>query len=294
MKATEWKVGMSSCCRGPLDRTLFEDYAKARIDCMEVSFGGKHQADGADWKQIEKDARDTGIRLWSLHIPFYPFEIINIASLDKDIRRQSVELIGEWIKKGGDIGIPVAVIHPSGEPNEDHERPDRLKYAGECLSELAEIAACSGVTVAVEDLPRTCLGNHSDDILAMLAADDRLRVCFDTNHLLIQDNLDFVKAVGDKIITLHVSDYDKRNERHWLPGEGLIDWPALVTALEDCGYTGPWMYEISLKAPKSITRERELTFADFRENYELCTNKQPLKVIGKPVEAECLANAYIK
>ncbi|MBQ8508574.1 MAG: sugar phosphate isomerase/epimerase [Clostridia bacterium] len=293
MKATEWKVGMSSCCAGVIDRALFEQYAAAGIDCMEVSYGIKERADSADFAQVGKDARATGVQLWSLHLPFAPFSAINIASPDKDIRRFTVDYLSELIKKGGDIGIPVAVIHPSGEPNPDNERADRTNYAAECLSKLAEAAACSGMTIAVEDLPRTCIGNHSDDFKVLLSADERLRVCFDTNHLLIQENADFVRAVGDKIITLHVSDYDKRNERHWLPGEGKVDWVELVTLLEEVGYTGPWMYEIGFGAPKSITR-RTLTCEDFYANYKAVTAKQKPEVLGVPVQSECDANAYIK
>ena len=58
--------------------------------------------------------------------------------------------------------------------------------------------------------------------MELISADDRLRVCFDTNHLLKESIIDFIYNVGDKIITTHVSDYARENERHWLPGEGVI------------------------------------------------------------------------
>jgi sugar phosphate isomerase/epimerase len=54
----------------------------------------------------------------------------------------------------------------------------------------------------------------------------------------------FVEAIGSRIITLHVSDYDFIDERHLLPGEGKNDWAAIVDALERADYAGPWMYEV--------------------------------------------------
>ena len=88
----------------------------------------------------------------------------------------------------------------------------------------------------------------------IMKANDKLRVCYDTNHLLGEAPLDFIKKIGPKIITLHVSDYDFINERHWLPGEGDNDWQAVYSALSDVGYNGVWMYEVGLLPPKTIER----------------------------------------
>ncbi len=227
-------------------------------------------------------------------MPFCPFEKINIATKDKAVRDYTIKLLTEnYIKPGADIGIKTAVIHPSAEPNDDSEREELLKIGADSLAILAESAAKCGMTIAVEDLPRTCLGNCSDDLKKLISLNDKLRVCFDTNHLLIEKNSDFVKAFGDKIVTLHVSDYDFLNERHWLPYEGKVDWIELVSALEDVGYCGPFMYEIGLKTPDSIIR-RNLTFADFVENYKACIEKRKIAPIETSDIDACLKNAYFK
>ena len=72
--------------------------------------------------------------------------------------------------------------------------------------------------------------------------------------------------VGDKIITLHVSDYDFMNERHWLPGEGQNDWQKIIKSLKEVGYTGVWMYEIRFTCPNTILRDRDLSCDDFVKN----------------------------
>ena len=98
--------------------------------------------------------------------------------------------------------------------------------------------------------------------VGMLEQNPDLRVCFDTNHLLKEANADFVRAVGNKIITLHVSDYDFIDEKHVFPGDGLIDWKALQGELEKVDYNGPFMYELNAK-----DRDGRRTLEDVRANH---------------------------
>ena len=293
MKATEWKCGLSTNIK-IITKETFEGYARAGIDCMEVSCGHLNFDENTDYKALKKWASDSGVELWSYHIPFAPFEEINIATLNKELRAKSIELVKKSLDKAEYLETKVAVIHPSGEPNKPEDRADLIESAKECLAVLAEYAESKGIVIAVEDLPRTCLGNKSADILEMLKADDRLRVCFDTNHLLEERNIDFIKACGSKIITTHVSDYDFKNERHWLPYEGVNDWVGIVNALEEVGFCGPFLFEIGLTAPETITR-RDLTHEDFYNCYKACVYKKEFPAIGEPVEEICNGKlAYYK
>ena len=146
---------------------------------------------------------------------------------------------------------------------------------------LAEAGAALGVTVCVENLPRSCLGNRADELLSIVAADSRLRVCFDVNHLLLESHAEFLKAAGPLIATLHISDYDFVNERHWLPGEGKIDWDALADGLDAIGYTDAFTYELGLHGdPKTVAHPRDLEPADFVRNAREIEERRPLTVIG--------------
>ena len=253
-------IGLSTCGK-TIDENLFLNFKNAGITHMEVSMGNKSQS--FDYKLIKECALKYGINLWSFHLPFGPFEELDLSK--KELAKQSLCCYEELIKKGADIGIDKFVIHPSGEPIDDNERAERMKCAKESLAELACIARKYGSVIAVEDLPRTCLGRNSSEIKELISLNDDLRVCFDTNHLLKEANCDFIYAVGDKIITTHISDYDFVDEKHWLPGEGKINWQELYKALLDVGYEGPWLYEIGFKAPATIQRDRNLTCEDFAE-----------------------------
>ena len=239
------KVGISSCGKA-LDRELFSEMNKHDVRCLEVSLGNDYVQD-RDLRGARRLADEYGITLWSYHLPFAPFSRLNPASFDKELRDRTVSRFLELIKKASDVGITRFVVHPSGERVYEPDRPQAIEYAKDTFSRLMPFMKENGLTLCVEDLPRLCLGNCSDDILQLISADDSIRVCFDTNHLLMEDNLNFVKRLGSRIITLHVSDYDFIDERHLLPGEGKNNWEGIVAGLEEAGYAGPWMNELSSK-----------------------------------------------
>ena len=257
-----FKIGMSSC-GFDVNSENFAALKNSGINYVEISLSADSYMD-FDYAKAKKLASEYGIKLWSYHLPFFPFDKIEISVPDKEVREYSIKLFAELIKKGSEIGIDKYIIHPSGEPISDVERPERLKYSMDSLNTISEIAAPLGVTICVEDLPRTCISSNIDDMKKLLSANDKLRVCFDVNHLLKDSHADFIDAFADKIVTTHISDYDFIDERHWLPGEGKIDWQELISKLKEVGYNGVWMYE--LKSPKTLERVRDLTFDDFYTN----------------------------
>ena len=268
-----YKIGLSTC--GNVSEEFFSNSAKAGIELVEIS-APKDVCDAINYSDLLKWSKTYGLGLWTYHLPFLPFAEIDISN--KNVSKKTVEYFTEIIKKATDIGVNKFVIHPSGEPILDVERSEKLKTAKESLYNLAEIASNYGAVIAVEDLPRTCLGKNSTEINDLISVNDKLKVCFDTNHLLNENIVDFVNSVGDRIITTHVSDYDFTDEKHWLPGEGKIDWQALLTALKGINYCGPWLYELNLTTPKTINRSCNLTYSDFVKNANEIFKNEPISV----------------
>lgn len=270
------RIGLSASGK-TINEDLFKQYSDAGITCMEVT-PALMDAEKETLLEVKGWSEKYGVELWSFHLPFMPFDEIDLSN--PELCDKTVDRYIEIIKNVAPLGVKLFVVHPSGEPIEEEDRPVRLETARKSLSRLADLAAEEGVTIAVEDIPRTCIGRTSSDILYILEGNEKLVACFDTNHILIEDNIEFIKKVGNKIKTLHVSDYDFINERHWLPGEGKNDWQGIYKALLEVGYTGPWLYEMGFKCPKTIIRPRDLTTEDFARNAKEIFENKPLTVFS--------------
>ncbi|MBQ6825104.1 MAG: sugar phosphate isomerase/epimerase [Clostridia bacterium] len=273
-----YKIGAS--ISRELNDQLFSDIKASGIEVIELSYDNY---DNFDFENAKMLSEKYPIELWSLHLPFLPFEEIDPSSLDENKRKYTFDLFMGIIEKASKIGINKVIIHPSCEPIPYEERAKRLEAAASFMSDLADEAHKFSIVIAIEDLPRTCIGKNSKEINYLLSANDKLRACFDTNHLLNEKITDFIKNVGEKIITTHISDYDFLNERHWLPGEGDIDWLELAKALKEINYNGVWLYELGLNPPKSMIR-RDLRYEDLYNNaFEILNDKTPTP-IGKRIE----------
>ena len=270
-------IGLSSCGK-ELNEELFKSYRDSGISLMEISVG-KDACGALNFAELSDLSEKYGVKLWSLHLPFCPFDIIDVSN--PDLAQSTVEYYIGIIRKATKAGIDKFIVHPSGEPISPEDRPQRMDCAKKHLAILAELAQKEGATVCIEDLPRTCLGNCSAEIKELLSAHSALRVVFDTNHLFGEDIPGFIRNVGAKIVSTHISDYDFINERHWLCGEGDVDWNKLYSTLKEVGYTGAWLYEIDFKSPATLQRERNLTCADFARNACEIFESRKLTVLGK-------------
>jgi sugar phosphate isomerase/epimerase len=261
-----YRVGLS--CGGlgkEIKRETFLSCKEAGISAIEISVD-KTKYGEIPFEQLEEWSKESGVEVWSMHMPFSVSMRIDISSEDEEVRRHTVDYFKELIVRANKAGIKRFVIHPSCEPIAEEERARKIQYSKESLRELAEFAAEYDSILAIENLPRTCLGRDSKEMLELVSAHEKLGICFDTNHVLKEDVGDFVRNIAHKVVTLHVSDCDFENERHWLPGEGNVNFEEIVSALEEANYTGVWLYEIGFQTPDNIKRERDLTFSDFTEN----------------------------
>ncbi|NMA46798.1 MAG: sugar phosphate isomerase/epimerase [Lentisphaerae bacterium] len=163
------------------------------------------------------------------------------------------------------FAAPMVVIHASSEPISAEERPARLDWSLKTLAELSGEFRRAGVKIAIELLPRTCLGNCLGELERFIKelGDDVCGVCLDVNHGMDQYALlpQWVKALGKNLITLHLSDYDGIDEKHWLPGAGVIDWPAFMAALRSIDYRGPFNFEVSVPGESPRARIAALASA---------------------------------
>ena len=269
----DWPLGASSCVIGReigYNDEGFAAYARAGIRFAELSPSEEQLAKMRFLEEPEaivELAAKHGVTFWSFHVPFGAH--LNPAILDDEKDRAAMATMERHIRAALRAGMKTVVIHPSSEPNEEKTRQAQMERSIENLRHFAKLCRENGAVLAVEDLPRTCLGNCSFDILTYLNSIPEIDLCFDTNHLTIQSNEDFLQDLIDngmagRVRTIHVSDYDFIDERHRLPKDGLNDWEMILRKLEELDYRGVFMYEVS----KPWDRDRCVTTDEIRANFD--------------------------
>jgi sugar phosphate isomerase/epimerase len=220
---------------------------------------------GATKCSLKNMLRSTGIRIMTVHALFGDAQ--DFSALDEGTYQEAIATTSASIDLAGEFGAPTVVVHASFEPIGPQERNDRLAQARRALVQIGERAQEAGKRIAVELLPRTCLGNTIEELFTLLDGfdEDTFGICLDVNHGMdrYQDLAEDVRRLGDRLIALHLSDYDGVDEKHWLPGKGVIDWKSFMEGLRDVGYDGPFNYECRLEGatPKERIQSLEKNFA---------------------------------
>ncbi len=271
MKASEMKLSASTACLGKTVPEAVPLYAEAGIDAMEIAGMNVKCLDEYKLEEIKAECDRYGVELRSVHLPFSREH--SIAHPDKQLRDRTVRVNKQVMDRVAALGVKFCVIHPSSEPNEDQMRPQLLEYCAENLFTLCEYARSLGMELAMENLPRSCLCNTSEEVIAMLARIPGLKTCFDLNHFLpwkgaVPDNVAHIyrlkEQVGDRLISLHVSDYHFEDEEHLFPLDGTNDWRGILRALEETDYPGYFNYELNSKHTVAVGK----TLHDVRRNFE--------------------------
>lgn len=231
---------------GAWDATLPKLLASAGIASVELA--PSLFTDALDPATVRGQLHKQQIAISSLHAPFGA--PIDPSSLVSAIAEAAIKSVEATLELAAQLDAPLVVLHASYEPIEAAEREQRLAQAQASLAIIGAQAMRLGRRIAIEWLPRSCLGNQLDELLALISALPAQvgGICLDTNHVMGQYAAlpEFIQTLGARLIALHLSDYDGIDECHWPPGQGVVNWPGCLMALNAIGYRGPWTFECQL------------------------------------------------
>ncbi|HZY61474.1 MAG TPA: sugar phosphate isomerase/epimerase family protein [Edaphobacter sp.] len=243
------------------------------IDCIEVGMSGFKVGDSGDAyfiqnkdeairqvQQAKKAAEDAGVEIWSVHMPAgSQFEI---SKGDEQERRKVVDFQKQVIVSLVSILHPkIVLFHPSFFIPKN-EKQLRMQQLLKSSRELDAAVKSIGATMVLENMndasdKHMVLMQRTKDIVEtfnLLPAD--IYSAIDLNHINHPEQL--IRALGKRVKTLHVSDGTGIQEEHWFPcsGKGVNNWVAILSALNDTGYSGPFMFEVK---PSEYSDFRDLT-----------------------------------
>lgn len=160
--------------------------------------------------------------------------------------RDKYELLERSLRGAAMLGIPWVVFHPSKTLDVDVDRAieDNVAY----FRPLADLAQELGTGIALENMSRLDHGFTTGGQLARLidALDSpAVGACWDTGHAHLAgvDQVKELHELGGRLRALHVQDNDARTDGHTAPFFGTIDWAALMGALKDINFPGPFTFE---------------------------------------------------
>jgi sugar phosphate isomerase/epimerase len=245
-----WEVGLSTGIgyAHPIEDVL-APIAAAGFRAIEVSTAPHHlRVD--DLRHVEAVAalvRSAGMRVHSLHAPFG--HDVNITSPEPAQRRQALHRLAGAAEALRLLGGSHYVIHPGGEDQRwTWDREARLALSVEGLNEVWGECRARGLTLVVETPLPHLLGGQPDDFAWILARlpEDGTGVCVDTSHTFLGGFLfDVIRRFGPRIVHVQASDNRGVSDDHLPPGLGLIDWTRVVASLEEAGYQGVFMLEVT-------------------------------------------------
>lgn len=146
---------------------------------------------------------------------------INIASINRGIRVESVKQMLQCAKYAEKIGAKTITVHPGKIGRND----SRLrKYAlNLAIESIGEIMDQSNVEISIENMPvrKSFLANNVDE-LEMIQNETGCKLTIDTGHANTCNNL--VEMLNLKNISYcHLNDNDGLHDQHITLGEGTLN-----------------------------------------------------------------------
>lgn len=264
-------LSLSSCGNGPakdfepgISLSLFsgsdipteaqlQEVKDAGVEWVEVIMNpltrGITEEEGLQRARKEKEMLDkVGLKVWSCHLPYGKCKYHNydISVISDSLRQDAIAQDLRMLELSKLFAPHRIVLHPSAEPIPDEEREQRLANSRQSIGIIAEAVKKTGTILCVEVLPRTCIGNTADEMAYLIGDYPDVMCTFDLNHLLGDTHEHFFEVMGSRIRHIHASDYDRVNERHWIPYTegGVVDWPSIIRNLRKVGYDGVFMFEV--------------------------------------------------
>lgn len=204
-----------------------------------------------------------------------------LGAPDEQWRREKVYVLGEFLRFSGAIEARAMVVHPIPNPifvadPEDPALPGLMGPAvRRSLDDLGPIAERAGVPILLENLPYDCdypLLNMAE--LRPLVDEyppAQVGLIIDTGHAVLTglDPADEIRIAGERLLGTHLQDTDGLDDRHWLPGTGVIDWDAVREALVQVEYRGAWTFEMhpgpSGESPEDACSRARAVAEDWRD-----------------------------
>lgn len=226
-----------------------EQYARLGVDTIEVC---EFKLDTSRMTEQLADIDGHGLSISSVQPATRTLFPSQSQPEPKPISER-MERFRQTIERFGDHATDVPFVTNTGIPPQGNMQ-QVMDTAVKEYRALADFAAVRGAQVALEPLNAAIMNIESSiwtlqQGLDIVAAVDRpnFGICLDVWN--IWQNADILRAIrecGDRTFVVQMSDWrtPRSYQDRLIPGQGEIPLPALLRAIHESGYRGPYVVEI--------------------------------------------------
>lgn len=173
-----------------------------------------------------------------------PFIDLTIMARDPKIRAVVIDRLQRGLEFAAEVGATHMVLHSPfkyfGSPflphSLGHGQESQINRAHDTIGGLIPVAKEANCTLVIE----TIFDLNPAPLLALIRSfkSDHVRLSIDTGHAFITHTQGggpppdlWVREAGALLEHVHLQDTDGQLDRHWVPGEGNINWHAFFEAL---------------------------------------------------------------
>lgn len=244
--------GVSTACFYPDDLyTSIKLLAQNDIKYMEI-FPNTYSEITPSFAKSVKDITDLyNIEVTSIHPFTSGYEHILLFSDYYKRFEDTVEFYKNYFNFASQLGAKLIVIHGDRRFINMGGIPDEEYF--ERYYKLAETGRKMGVTVGQENV--NMFRSQSPEFIKSMRSylGDNVDFVFDIKQAVRSGNdpYEICKAMGNRIIHLHINDNDKENDC-MLPGKGTMDYRKILTLMRSQGFNGKAVIEVYHKHFKTV------------------------------------------
>jgi L-ribulose-5-phosphate 3-epimerase len=158
---------------------------------------------------------------------------------DAAVRAKGAEGLKTAIADAKLYGASTVLLVPAV-VNKEVTKEDAWKRSIEEIKKVVPFAEEQGVKIGVENVWNNFLMDPQDTAKYVDEINSKwVGAFFDIgNHIKFGKSEDWIRTLGKRIVCLHVKEFSKAKSFGVKLGEGDVNWPEVVKALGEIGYTG--------------------------------------------------------